>query len=94
MAETPSVSVNLKALAEELLNKAAGTESGRATHVFRAVPGDSLLQVLLVLKDGKELSKHENPGEALLHVLSGKVRLTADDDSLELSADEHAVVPQ
>ena len=59
MAETPSVSVNLKALAEELLNKAAGTESGRATHVFRAVPGGSLLQVLLVLKDGKELSKHE-----------------------------------
>lgn len=94
MSEATSGSVNLKVLTEELLEKAAAVESGRATHVFRAVPGGSLSQVMLVLKDGKELSEHENPGEALLHVLSGKVRLTAGEDSLDLSADEHAVVPQ
>lgn len=51
-------------------------------------------QVLLVLRDGRELSEHENPGEALLHVLRGRVRLTADDERCDLSANEHIVIPQ
>lgn len=94
MTDVMSNSVNLNTLTEDLLEKAGSVDSGRATHVFRAVPGGSLSQVMLALKDGKELSEHENPGEALLHVLKGTVRLTAGEEHLDLNANEHVVVPQ
>ena len=94
MSEVMSTSVNLNELTQELLEKAGSVDSGRATHVFRAVKGGSLSQVMLVLKAGKELSEHENPGEALLHILSGKIQLTAGQESLDLAADEHVVIPQ
>jgi quercetin dioxygenase-like cupin family protein len=93
MSEAMS-SVDLNELINELLAAAGGTSSGRATRVFRAVPGGQLSQVLLVLRDGRELSEHENPGEALLHVLRGRVRLTAGDERCDLSANEHIVIPQ
>jgi len=89
-----TTSVDLGAAVDELLAVAAGSESGRATRVFRAVPGGALSQVLLVLRAGRELSDHENPGEALLHVLRGRVRLTAGSDTWELPADTHVVIPQ
>lgn len=93
MSETMS-SVDLRAVADELLTVAATAASGRATRVFRAVPGGSLSQVLLVLRAGGELSEHENPGEALLHVLRGRVRFSAGGAVRDLSADEHLVIPQ
>jgi quercetin dioxygenase-like cupin family protein len=86
--------VDLTRLADELREQAAAADSGRATHVFHAVPGGSLAQVLLVLLAGRDLSEHENPGEALLHVLRGRVLLTAGDDSWELGGGEHIVIPQ
>lgn len=87
-------SVDLGTLTEELFGVAETASSGRGMHVFRAVPGGSLSQVLLVLRQGRELSEHENPGEALLHVLRGRVRLTAGVEACDLSADEHIVIPQ
>lgn len=93
MSETLS-SVDLGALTEELLLAARASESGRATRAFRAVAGGSLTQLLLVLTEGNSLSDHDNPGEALLHVLRGRVRLTAGATSWELDADEHIVIPQ
>lgn len=87
-------SVNISSLVDQLMDTATQAHSGRATHVFRAVPGGVMSQVLLVLKDGRELSEHENPGEALLHVLRGRVRLIAGEDTWELGADDHTVVPQ
>ena len=86
-------SVDLRKLTDELLAASAETTSGRKTHVFRAVTGGSLSQVLLALQGGKELAEHENPGEALLHVLRGRVRMTAGDKAWELGADEHIVIP-
>lgn len=86
--------VNLTDLSAELLDKAATVNNGRATHAFRAVPGGKLTQVLLALKEGKGLSDHENPGEALLHVLKGTVHVTVGDDYVEVKENEHAVVPQ
>jgi Uncharacterized conserved protein, contains double-stranded beta-helix domain len=87
-------SVDLGELTDELLAAAGTADSGRGMHVFRAVPGGSLSQVLLVLRKGRELSEHENPGEALLHVLRGRVRLTAGVEACDLCADEHIVIPQ
>ncbi len=90
----PMTSVDLTALTDELMAKAGEARSGRATHLFRAVPAGSLSQVLLVLRSGRELSEHENPGQALLHVLRGRVRLTAGEESVELGAHAHLVIPQ
>ncbi len=87
-------SIDLRAATDELLEASRPSHSGRATRVFRAVTGGALSQVLLVLQEDRALSEHENPGEALLHVLRGRVRLTAGDDAWELGADEHIVIPQ
>ncbi|MCY6924128.1 hypothetical protein OYB25_27235, partial [Escherichia coli] len=38
--------------------------------------------------------EHENPGEATLQVLEGRVELSAGEDSIFLAAGEHAVIPQ
>lgn len=93
MPETMN-SVDLKALTDEMLAAAGEASSGRATRVFRAVPKGSLSQVLVVLKAGRDLSEHENPGEALLHVLRGRVRMRAGDAAWEFGENEHAVIPQ
>ncbi|MGO1235107.1 MAG: cupin domain-containing protein [Microbacterium gubbeenense] len=93
MSETLS-SVDLSALTEELLTTARSSRSGRATHVFRAVKGGALSQILLALAKGGTLSEHENPGEALLHVLRGRVELVAGSAAWELGANEHIVIPQ
>ena len=42
---------------------------------------------------GRELSEHENPGEASLRVIGGRVRLSAGDDGWELGAGGHVRIP-
>ena len=93
MAEA-SEAVDLEALAEEMLEQARGSGSGRLTRLFRAVPGGSLSQILLVLLEGRELSEHENPGQALLHTLRGRTELIAGDQRWELPAHSHIVIPE
>ncbi len=44
--------------------------------------------IRLVLKAGSELSAHEVPGEIMLHCIEGRVALTFDDRTVELSADQ------
>src|SRR5699024_2382970 len=94
MADYSNNIVNLRDLSAELLEKAATVKNGRAIHSFRAVPSGHLTQVLLALKACKSLFDHENPGEALLHVLQGTVHVTVGEDAIEVKEDEHAVVPQ
>ena len=40
-----------------------------------------LRQTLIALTAGQKLDEHENPGEATVHVLHGRVRLGAGDTS-------------
>lgn len=51
-----------------------------------------LRQTMIALAGGQKLSEHE-PGEATVHVLSGRVRLGAADDAWEGSAGDLLVVP-
>ena len=48
----------------------------------------------LALVEGQELAEHENPGEATVHVLHGRVRLIAGADSWEARRGDLLVVPQ
>ncbi len=78
-------------IAEVQLQKAREAESGRsAATVFR---GDILTQTVLALAAGRELAEHENPGEATLQVLIGRIRLTAGGESWEATAGQWLPIP-
>lgn len=82
---------------DQLLDVARASSSGRATQAFRAEPfeGKGILnQVVLALTAGNSLSKHGNPGEALLMVVRGRVSLSTDSASWELGEWEQVSVPQ
>lgn len=85
--------LDLRTAVGELTARAAAA-GGRATRVVHAAPDHGFTQLLLALAADRELSDHENPGEALLHVLSGRMRLTAGVDEWELLADQHLVIPR
>lgn len=86
--------VALGSLADDLLARAGEASSGRATDAYHAAPGGVLTQVTLALKADKHLSEHENPGEAFLQILRGRVRLVAGDEQWELAAGELLAIPQ
>lgn len=87
--------IALGALADQLLARADAASSGRATQAIPATPGGGVLTtVALALKAGRQLSEHENPGEAFLHVIRGRVRLTAGDEQWELGEGDLIPIPQ
>ena len=78
-------------IAAEQMRIARASESGRsAVTVFR---GDMLSQTLLALAEGSALAEHENPGEATLQVVTGRIELTAADHTLVVGAGELVPIP-
>lgn len=51
--------------------------NGRSAHTVFGGHTRTLRQTLIALAGGHKLDEHENPGEATLQVLHGKVRLLA-----------------
>ena len=86
--------VSLKALGHELLARVSTTGSGG--HTADTVVGGHervLRQTVIALVDGATLAEHENPGEATVHVLSGRVRLTSGDLAWEGTPGDLIIVP-
>ena len=73
--------MSLQALARNQLELAAAAPSGRSAHTVYGGHEQVLRQTLIALTAGTSLSEHENPGEATVQVLSGRVRLLAGGDS-------------
>lgn len=73
----------LDALAREHLEKAAAASAGRSAATVYGGQDHILRQTVLALTAGTSLAEHENPGEATLLVLHGRVRLTSGDDTWE-----------
>ena len=67
--------VSLVATAREQSRRAAVSGSGRAATTVYGGRDRSLLQTVIALQAGQCLAGHEKPGEATVHVLSGRVRL-------------------
>lgn len=89
----PEDVVAIGALTDRLLTQAAQT--GRpATRGLRAAESGVLLQVALGLPEGQQLPEHDNPGEAFLHVLSGRLQLVAGAEAWEVGAGELLAIPQ
>jgi quercetin dioxygenase-like cupin family protein len=74
--------LSLDTLARENLEKAVTAPSGRSAATVYGGREQMLRQTLLALTANTWLSEHENPGEATLLVLRGKVRLHAGPNTL------------
>lgn len=68
---------SLDALAREQLELAAGAGGGRTAHTVYGGHEKVLRQTLVAMIAGAELAEHENPGEATVLVLRGRVRMAS-----------------
>ncbi|MFC3687339.1 cupin domain-containing protein [Aquipuribacter hungaricus] len=84
---------SLTALVRQQLKLAVDASSGRSAHTVFGGHEHVLRQTLVALAGGRKLDDHENPGEATLHVLHGRVSLRCGDDSWEGSPGDLLVVP-
>jgi quercetin dioxygenase-like cupin family protein len=85
--------LSLDALARQQLEQAVSSASGRSAHTVYGGHEHVLRQTLVALAADTSLSEHENPGEATVHVLTGRLRLTAGGDSWEGRRGDLLVVP-
>ena len=88
----PAHPVDLHELAGQLLEKATSEHSGRAGRTLPH-PVDGLRQTVIALRAGAELGEHESPGPASLLVIRGRVRLMADEESVELGRYQISPIP-
>lgn len=85
--------LSLEALARELLERAADGLSGRTAETVVGGHEKVLRQVVMAMVGGSVLAEHENPGEASVYVLRGRVRLAAGDQSWEGRSGDLLLVP-
>lgn len=88
----PMRKFSIDATARELLGKARNG-GGRAAETMIGGHEKVLRQTVIALTSGSALSEHENPGEASVHVLSGRVRLASGSDSWEGRSGDLLQVP-
>jgi len=72
---------SLTALAREQLAAALRSPNGRSAATVFGGHERRLRQTVIALAAGEMLSDHDNPGEATVLVLTGRVRLAADEAS-------------
>ncbi|TAM91691.1 MAG: cupin domain-containing protein [Jatrophihabitans sp.] len=90
---------SLDALAREQIDKAGRSSAARAARTVVGGNERVLRQTLVALKAGADLDEHENPGEATLYVVRGRVKVSAGGDTwdarsgdlVEIPAARHAV---
>jgi quercetin dioxygenase-like cupin family protein len=85
--------MSLDALAREHANRAAADSTGRSSTTVFGGHERVLRPTLIALAAGRSLAEHENPGEATIHVLQGRVRLIAKGDSWEGRSGDLLIVP-
>jgi quercetin dioxygenase-like cupin family protein len=84
--------MSLDAIAREQLEEARRT-GGRAASTVFGGHEQVLRQTVIALVADAEMKEHESPGAATLHVLSGRVRLTAGADSWDGRTGDLIVIP-
>ena len=85
--------ISLDALAREHLKRARSAPSGRSAETVYGGHEHMLRQALMTLVEGRSLAEHENPGEATVVVLRGRVRVTAGADVWEAREGDLLIVP-
>jgi len=85
---------SLTALQRHQLDIARNASSGRSAHTVYGGHEHALRQTMIALRAGTTLDEHENPGEATVHVLHGRVTLLAGDDRWNGSPGDLLFVPE
>jgi quercetin dioxygenase-like cupin family protein len=85
--------LSLDALAREQLEAARRSTAGRAAQTAVGGHENVLRQTVIALLADRSLAEHENPGEATVHVLVGRVRLVCGDDAWEGRRGDLLIVP-
>ena len=85
--------ISLTDLAREHLALAHDAPAGRSAVTVYGGSDHSLRQTVIALVTGSILDDHENPGEATVHVLHGRVTLATADTTDVGSAGDVLVVP-
>ena len=85
--------LSLDARVREHLERARASSTERSAETVYGGHEHMLRQTLIALRSGAELSEHENPGEATVLVLRGRVRLNAADESWEGMAGDLLIIP-
>jgi quercetin dioxygenase-like cupin family protein len=86
--------VSLDALTREQMKLATAAPAGRSARTVYGGHEHVLRQTLMALTAGSSMSEHENPGEATVQVLHGRVRLVADTLEWEGRDGDLLIVPQ
>lgn len=84
---------SLTALVRHHMEAATAATSGRSAHTVYGGHEHVLRQTLIALRTGTSLDEHENPGEATVQVLRGRVTLVAGDNRWNGSPGDLMVVP-
>lgn len=84
---------SLEALAREHLHRAGGSSAGRSAETIYGGHERSMRQTLVALKAGTTLAEHDDPGEATVQVISGRVRLSAGELAWDGRTGDLLVVP-
>lgn len=86
--------LSMTAAAREQGRRAAAATWGRAAETVYGGHEHHLRQTVIALSAGVVLDEHENPGEATVQVLPGRVRLDAGNVSWDGMSGDLIVVPQ
>lgn len=86
--------LSLTALTRHQLELARTASSGRSARTVYGGHEQTLRQTMIALAAGSKLNEHENPGEATVQVLQGRVTLRAGEVSWEGSPGDLLIVPQ
>jgi quercetin dioxygenase-like cupin family protein len=85
--------ISIEALARQQLEAATGANSGRAADTVYGGHEKVLRQTVIGMTRGTVLAEHENPGEATLYVIQGRVRLRVGADSWQARTGDLLIVP-
>jgi len=85
--------LSLDALAREELQTARQAASGRSARTVFGGHEHVLRQTVIALLAGRVLGDHENPGEATVQVLRGRVRLRSGNDAWDGRQGDLLLVP-
>jgi quercetin dioxygenase-like cupin family protein len=85
--------LSLAATAREQLKRAAAASAGRAASTVVGGHEHQLRQTVIAMTGGAVLAEHDNPGEATVQVLSGRVQLVAGDSKWDARSGDLLIIP-
>jgi quercetin dioxygenase-like cupin family protein len=85
--------MSLQAVAREQLGTARSSSAGRAASTVFGGHEHALRQTVIAIRADATLDEHENPGEATVQVLSGRVELIAGDERWQGRQGDLIIVP-